>query len=64
VYRYELCRGEEVIATGRMTRGCAFEVGERVTVGGRLGVVRLVEPVLRERELHLVIQLFRDRVDS
>jgi hypothetical protein len=62
-YRYELRRGEEVIATGRMTRERALEVGERITLNGRPGVVRSIEPVLGERELHLVIQLFRDNID-
>jgi hypothetical protein len=61
-YRYELRRGEEVIATGRLTRERALEVGERIAIGGRPGVVRSIEPVLAERELHLVIQLFRDEL--
>jgi hypothetical protein len=63
-YRYELRRGEEVIATGRLTRERALEVGERIAIGGRPGVVRSVEPVLAEPELHLVIQLFRDELAS
>jgi hypothetical protein len=63
-YRYELRRGEEVIATGRLTREWALEVGERITISGRLGVVRSIEPVLGEQELHVAIQLFRDSVDS
>ena len=63
-YRYELRRGDEVIATGRMTRERALEVAERITLSGRPGVVRSIEPVLSERELHVVIQLFRDDVDS
>ncbi len=63
-YRYELRRDDEVIATGRMTRERALEVGERITLSGRLGVVRSIEPVLGERDLHMVIQLFRDNVGS
>ena len=63
-YRYELRRGDEVIATGRMTRERALEVGERITLSGRLGVVRSIEPVLSERDLHMVIQLFRDNGGS
>ena len=63
-YRYELRRGEEVIATGRLTRERALEVGERIAIGGRPGVVRSIEPVLAERELHLVTQLFRDELAS
>ena len=63
-YRYELRRGEEVLATGRLTRERALEVGERIAIGGRPGVVRSIEPVLAERELHVVIQLFRDELAS
>jgi hypothetical protein len=63
-YRYELRGGEEVIATGRLTRESALEVGERITINARLGVVRSIEPVLGEQDLHVVIQLFRDSVDS
>ena len=64
MYRYELRRGEELIATGRLTRERALEVGERIAIVGRPGVVRSIEPVLAERELHVVIQLFRDELAS
>jgi hypothetical protein len=36
-YRYELRRGDEVIATGRLTRERALEVGERIKIGAQLG---------------------------
>jgi len=55
-YRYELRRGDEVIASGRMTRQRALEIGERITLSGRLGVVQSIEPGLSERDLHMVIQ--------
>src|SRR6266508_3498389 len=59
-YRYELRRGDEVIAmTGRLTRERALEVGERIEIGAQLGIVRSIEPVLSEPELHLVVQLLR-----
>ena len=64
IYRYELRHGEELIATGRLSRERALEVGERIAIVGRPGVVRSIEPVLAERELHLVIQLFRDELAS
>jgi hypothetical protein len=63
-YRYELRRGEEVLATGRLTRERPFEVGERVVVGGRPGIVRAIEPVLAEPEQRLVVQLWREGVDA
>ena len=59
-YVYELRQGEEVVATGRLTRARPLEVGERVTIGGREGIVRAVDPLLGERELRLVVQLVRD----
>ena len=63
-YRYELRRGDEVIATGRLTRERALEVGERIEIGAQLGIVRSIEPVLSEPELHLVVQLLREGVDA
>lgn len=59
-YRYELRRGEEMIATGRFSREQPLEVGERITIGSRSGIVRDVEPLLGERELRLVVQLTRE----
>jgi hypothetical protein len=59
-YRYELRRGEEVIATGHFSREQPLEVGERITIGSRAGIVRDVEPILGELELRLVVQLTRD----
>ncbi len=63
-YRYELRRGDEVIATGRLTRERALEVGERIEIGAQPGIVRSIEPVLSEPELHLVVQLLREGVDA
>jgi len=58
-YRYELRLGDEVIATGHLSREEALEVGERLTIGTHSGIVRSVEPLLHERELRLVVQLRR-----
>jgi hypothetical protein len=63
-YRYELRRGEDVIATGHITRERALEVGERLMMSGQPGIVRSIEPVLNERELRLVVQLLRESADS
>lgn len=60
-YRYELFRGAEGIATGHLTREQPLEVGEQMMIDGRPGVVRLVEPLLGERELRLVAQLWLRR---
>lgn len=59
-YRYELRRGDEVIATGHLSREQPLEVGERITLGRHSGIVRAIEPLLGERELRLVVQLRRD----
>ena len=60
-YRYELRRGDEVVATGRLNYEQPLEVGDRIEIGGQHGIVSTIEPVLRERELRLVVQLLRDR---
>ena len=57
VYRYELRRADEVVATGHLTREVALELGEQITINGLQATVRSIEPVLHERELHLVVQL-------
>ena len=60
-YRYELRHGEEIVATGRLNYEQPLEVGDRIEIGGQHGIVRTIEPVLRERELRLVVELLRDR---
>lgn len=59
-YRYELRRGDEVVATGHLSVEQPLEVGERVDIGGQLGIVRTIEPILGEREGRLVVQLLLD----
>ena len=49
-----------MIATGHLSREQPLEVGERITIGSRSGIVRDVEPLLGERELRLVVQLTRE----
>jgi L-arabinose isomerase len=63
-YRYELRRGDEVLATGHLSSERPLEVGGRVVIGGRPGIVRSVDPVLGERELRLVVQLWREGLDE
>ena len=41
-YRYELRRGEEIIATGHLALDESLAVGERIAIGARLGIVRSV----------------------
>ena len=59
-YRYELRRGDEIVATGHLSHERRFEVRERVTIGVHTGTVRTVEPTLGGRELRLVVQLARE----
>jgi len=59
-YRYELRRGDEVVATGHLSREEPLEIGDRLPIGGREGIVRTIEPLLGERELRLVVQLVRE----
>jgi hypothetical protein len=62
-YRYELRRGDEIVATGHLTRDEPLEVGQRVLIGSQAGMVRTIEPLLGEREHRLVLQLTRGTVD-
>jgi hypothetical protein len=34
-YRYELRRGDEVVATGHLSRELPLEVGDRIEIGGQ-----------------------------
>jgi hypothetical protein len=63
-YRYELRAGTDVVATGHLSREEPLEVGDRLLIGGRSGIVRRVEPLLGELELRLVIELAPDLVDE
>jgi hypothetical protein len=58
-YRYELRRGDEVIATGHLTGESALEIGERIVIAGMSGIVRSIVSALGARELNLVVQLTR-----
>lgn len=59
-YRYEVRRGDEIVATGHLSHEQPLEVGETLTIGRRLGLVRSIEPQLHQQELQLVLQLRRD----
>jgi hypothetical protein len=59
-YRYELRRGEQVVATGHLATDEPLAIGEAITIGSNVGIVRSIEPLLAERELRLVVQLRRD----
>jgi hypothetical protein len=63
-YRYEVRHGDEVVVTGHLSREQPLEVGGRLEIGGQLGIVRTIEPLLGEPELRLVVQLARDRNES
>jgi hypothetical protein len=63
-YRYELRRGDEVIATGHLSSEQPLEVGERITIGSQSGIIRSIDPLFSERELHLVVQLWRDDLSA
>jgi hypothetical protein len=56
-YRYELRHGDEVVATGHLSREHPLEAGQEVEIAGRAGIVRTIAPTLGRRELRLVVQL-------
>lgn len=57
VYRFELRRADEVVATGHLSWEEPLEVGDEIKIGRREGIVRAIEPLLGDRELRLVVQL-------
>ena len=59
-YRYELRGGDEVVATGHLSREESLEIGDRIEVGGLHAIVRTIEPLLGESELRLVLRLLPD----
>jgi hypothetical protein len=59
-YRYELRGGDEVIATGHLSREQPLEIGDRIEVGGQHAIVHTIEPLLGEPELRLVLRLLWD----
>ena len=59
-YRYELRRGEEIVATGHLTPDTPLEVGDRIVIGRSEGIVRAIEPTLGESEHRLVVQLIQN----
>jgi hypothetical protein len=61
-YRYEVRRGDEVVATGHLSHERPLQVGETLTIGSRPSLVRSIEPQLRDRELQLVLQQGSDLV--
>jgi hypothetical protein len=60
-YRYELRDGDELVATGHLSREQPLEVGDRIEIGGQQAIVRTIEPLLGEPELHLVLRLLQER---
>jgi hypothetical protein len=60
IYRYELRRGDEILATGHLTNEESFEAGQPIKIGKREGVIHTVSPVLGESALRIVVQLSDD----
>jgi hypothetical protein len=60
LYRYELRRGDEVVATGHLSLDQPLEIGEPIAIGEWRGIVRSIEPLLGDAEQRLVVQLRSD----
>ena len=63
-YVYELRRGEQIIATGQLTHEQPLEVGQRVTLAGREGIVRSIIPIRGQNQQRLIVQLLPTPDDS
>lgn len=60
LYRYEVRRGGDVVATGHLSHERPLQVGDTLTIGSHSSRVRSIEPRLHDQELHLVLQLAGD----
>jgi hypothetical protein len=56
-YHYELRRGDQIIATGRLTWDHQLDVGDEMTIGRHRGLVQAIQPLLASRDYRLVVQL-------
>jgi hypothetical protein len=56
-YRYELRRGDELVATDHFSREHRLELGQQIEIAGHSGTVRTAEPIVGDREARLVVQL-------
>jgi hypothetical protein len=56
-YRYELRRGDEIVATGHLTSDVPLQIGESIKIGRWEGVIQIIEPLLRDPELRIVVRL-------
>lgn len=55
-YRYELRKGDAIIATGHITYKTPLEVGDEIAIGKTRGTVRELGPI-RDGQVRLVIQI-------
>ena len=53
-----------MIATGHLSRDQPLKIGEQVAFAGRVGIVRSIEPLLGDAELHAVVQLVGHEADG
>ena len=56
-YRYELRRVDTIAATGHMTYDAPLSVGDEITIGRALGVIRELGPRRPDGEFSLIIEL-------
>ena len=64
LYRYQLRRDQDVIATGHISFEQPLQVGDRVTIGTSHGIVQSVTPTLQDRELELIVHLLPSDADT
>jgi hypothetical protein len=64
LYRYELRRDQDVVATGHISFEQPLQVGDRLTIGTSHGIVQTVTPTLQDRELQLIVQLLPSDADT
>jgi hypothetical protein len=63
-YLYELRRGDQIIATGHLTHDQPLQIGDRVTIAGRAGIVRDILPSIGQNRQRLILQQLPNPDDS
>jgi hypothetical protein len=56
-YRYELRRGDVIVATGHLTSPMPLRAGESIEIGGQDGEVETIEPLRRDTSMRMVVRL-------
>ena len=58
-YEYELRQAGEIVATGRLMHERPSQIGDRIVIGTREGIVSAVLPSIGDRPARITVELLR-----